>query len=703
MTSHAETSIPNTSALSVSISADETAFTDGLSITFSLTNNSSQAVHVLKWDTPLENAFNSDMFEVWQSDTRMSYTGKLVKRGQPKAQDFISLEPGETVSQGLDVADGYGVYDAGDYTIMFNSSLTIIKTDNLPLDNALAVSSDRTDRVTLKSVAITSHLLVDRFKAFAKIAPEFSSCSDTQRNTLDEALSHAETMAEESANALASTSEQQRSNADRYGHWFGVYDATRYNTVSDHFNKIHDALANRQITFDCACDDKEPNVVAFIRRIEPYRIHLCDIFWMLNMTDNESMAGSIIHETSHFNETASTDDHAYGRSDVQNLAQRSPSQAIDNADSYQYFAENASPIRSMDNTQPPPDNTQPPAGNNNTAQLTLNQPVTAQIGADEMVYYKVTGASKIVLSEMTSDFDLIVKADALPSFFDNDCMPLLLGTAVETCEVSNTGTYFVAIISYPAGVTTPSLGSGTFTLVAEGVSTTTPVTESAPKKGLWWSPQSADNSGFDIQISGNQLTVVWYTYDEIGLPIWYLADGTYSNNQGNAILRKYHQVTPGSLPTSQEIGNIQLDFSDLTHATMSWSINEKSGNQAVEYFIVSDQATLTDHTGLWYEPVDPGYGITVHEQGSSIVTVIYYYDTLGIPAWALGDSSDDYQLNSYQGSCPYCPPRLFPSSSKLGDIDINFSSHLLGTLSVSFDAHDGVKWKDNASIINLTP
>jgi len=242
-------------------------------------------------------------------------------------------------------------------------------------------------------------------------------------------------------------------------------------------------------------------------------------------------------------------------------------------------------------------------------------------------------------------------------------------------------------------------------LLAEGETTPLPTSSqaSAPKKGLWWSPQNADNSGFDIQVNGNQLTVVWYTYDEIGLPIWYLADGTYSNNQGNAILRKYRQVTPGSLPTSEEIGNIQLDFSNSTHAAMSWSINEKSGNQAIEYFTVSDQATITDHTGLWYEPIDPGYGITVHEQGSSIVTVIYYYDALGIPAWALGDNSDNYQLNTYRGSCPYCPLGSNPPSSKLGDLDINFSSYLLGTISVGFDAHDGVKWKDNASIINLIP
>jgi peptidyl-Lys metalloendopeptidase len=48
----------------------------------------------------------------------------------------------------------------------------------------------------------------------------------------------------------------------------------------------------------------------------------------------------MIHEMSHFNVVAGTEDHAYGQTAAAQLAVSSPSKAVDNADSHEYFAEN---------------------------------------------------------------------------------------------------------------------------------------------------------------------------------------------------------------------------------------------------------------------------------------------------------------------------------------------------------------------------
>jgi hypothetical protein len=50
--------------------------------------------------------------------------------------------------------------------------------------------------------------------------------------------------------------------------------------------------------------------------------------------------GTLIHETSHFTIVAGTDDHAYGQSSCQSLAQNDPARAVDNADNHEYIAEN---------------------------------------------------------------------------------------------------------------------------------------------------------------------------------------------------------------------------------------------------------------------------------------------------------------------------------------------------------------------------
>jgi hypothetical protein len=54
-------------------------------------------------------------------------------------------------------------------------------------------------------------------------------------------------------------------------------------------------------------------------------------------TKSRSQAGAIIHELSHV--VWHTTDHAEGIADVLALAVRDPAEAIDNPDSYEFFAE----------------------------------------------------------------------------------------------------------------------------------------------------------------------------------------------------------------------------------------------------------------------------------------------------------------------------------------------------------------------------
>ncbi len=58
------------------------------------------------------------------------------------------------------------------------------------------------------------------------------------------------------------------------------------------------------------------------------------------MTGTDSKAGTLVHEMSHFNVVASTDDVVYGQTGAKNLAFSNPEDAIRNADSHEYFAEN---------------------------------------------------------------------------------------------------------------------------------------------------------------------------------------------------------------------------------------------------------------------------------------------------------------------------------------------------------------------------
>jgi peptidyl-Lys metalloendopeptidase len=59
-----------------------------------------------------------------------------------------------------------------------------------------------------------------------------------------------------------------------------------------------------------------------------------------NSTGTDSKAGTIVHEQSHFTVNGGTQDIVYGQSGAKSLAISNPAQAIMNADSHEYFAEN---------------------------------------------------------------------------------------------------------------------------------------------------------------------------------------------------------------------------------------------------------------------------------------------------------------------------------------------------------------------------
>ena len=166
----------------------------------------------------------------------------------------------------------------------------------------------------------------------------FKNCSDGQKADLDEALTKAAQIAAGAGLALAITPEAKRSVVPRYKTWFGAYTVSRYATVQTHFDKIQDALANQQITFNCDCTDS--NLYAYVYPDQPYEIYLCPAFWTALFEGTDSRSGTLVHESSHFYIVASTDDHAYGQSSCKSLANTNPDDATGNADSHEYFAEN---------------------------------------------------------------------------------------------------------------------------------------------------------------------------------------------------------------------------------------------------------------------------------------------------------------------------------------------------------------------------
>jgi peptidyl-Lys metalloendopeptidase len=161
----------------------------------------------------------------------------------------------------------------------------------------------------------------------------FVSCSNTRQTQLATARNSAVTYATNAKSYL-----DAGTHGTRYTWWFGTYTSSRYATVRTHFTNLKSALSSQPYTFDCSCTDS--GTYAYVYPTQPYRVYLCGAFWSAPNTGTDSRAGTLVHESSHFNVVAGTDDWAYGQTAAHNLANSNPNHAIDNADSHEYFAEN---------------------------------------------------------------------------------------------------------------------------------------------------------------------------------------------------------------------------------------------------------------------------------------------------------------------------------------------------------------------------
>lgn len=343
---------------SIASKSSEFGTSDPLTLRFVVSNNSDTTLSVLKWRTPLEGLYY-DMFVVEKAGERIAYIGRVVKRGLPQPEDYITLKPGEVASAEVDLAQGYAIYEAGEYRVTLKTDLLGVHTKDPIGAAAQAKTQGLQPKGSIESNSITFELLGSRPKQTfdIRVAPDlvgldvpaekrtpvFRECSSSRRSALNQALTKAEQVAEVASFDLVNTPLNKRANAQRHKTWFGSYTSTRYNTVASNFGKIYDALDNKTMTFDCGCTH---NWYAYVYSNRPYEIWLCNAFWSAPLTGTDSKAGTIVHEVSHFNVVAGTDDHTYGQSSCKQLAINDPAKAIANADSHEYFAENT-PALSM--------------------------------------------------------------------------------------------------------------------------------------------------------------------------------------------------------------------------------------------------------------------------------------------------------------------------------------------------------------------
>jgi len=209
-----------------------------------------------------------------------------------------------------------------------------------------------------------------------------------------------------------------------------------------------------------------------------------------------------------------------------------------------------------------------------------------------------------------------------------------------------------------------------------------------PFQGLWFNPARGGH-GFDLQRVGDVLALTWYTYDDDGKPTWYQAVATYSQ-PWRADLLRHRWDAQRRIAEVQTVGSVRLDFSSAQAARFDWQIGARGGSEAMQPLLLDSEPAVPNHTGIYHDPNESGWGLSIASDGANRGLLIYYYDDQGAPRWALGLGDNRgrearIDMLSFRGFCPDCPA-VPVTSTAVGSADLRSAGPR--SLQIDIDVHD---------------
>jgi hypothetical protein len=234
---------------------------------------------------------------------------------------------------------------------------------------------------------------------------------------------------------------------------------------------------------------------------------------------------------------------------------------------------------------------------------------------------------------------------------------------------------------------------------------------------------------------------VFYTFDDNGVPEWYtslttLENGVLNLNFEAETLQRFiydHDQQSNSLDSSITDGRLSIDFNtDVVSsqaacndgatgrpteniAIANWKINDQQGSWCIEPLISEANKGFPDFGGTWYGGSgDSGWGFSLAESNSQLVSILYYYDASGQPRWSIGQQtgfergqSIEVQMTERTGFGRLDTP-VSLTSSNAGSINLRLDNALnnlqidgKADINVEFQGTAGGDWTREAIPIKI--
>lgn len=198
------------------------------------------------------------------------------------------------------------------------------------------------------------------------------------------------------------------------------------------------------------------------------------------------------------------------------------------------------------------------------------------------------------------------------------------------------GTYYVQVAHFDAAGT----GSYNLRIRADEV-------EEVNHTALWW---NAAESGWGLNVNhqGNKIFATLFTYDASG-PMWLVmsdgqrqADGSYAGALYRTTGPAFNAV-PFTAASVTSVGTMRLAFSGSDNASLTYTVDgttvsksltrQAFGTVANCSWSAFDRSFAQNYQDLWFNPAEPGWGVNITHQDSTIFATLFTYEANGRGLW----------------------------------------------------------------------
>jgi len=217
---------------------------------------------------------------------------------------------------------------------------------------------------------------------------------------------------------------------------------------------------------------------------------------------------------------------------------------------------------------------------------------------------------------------------------------------------------------------------------------------------LWWNPNEP-GWGININHQDNTLFATVFTYDANGAPMWLVMSNGARLGAGSYQGTLYRMTGPAfnAVPfagaTPSPVGTLRVDFTDHSHGTLSYAMNGAQVTKAITRQVFSSAPTCTwsafdrgfsdNVQDLWWNPAEPGWGVNLTQQGSTLFATLFTFDANGQGLWLVMSGGTPAGTSGYSGPLYQTTGPAFNATPWTAA-----TPHQVGTMTLSFtDGNDG--------------